>query len=76
MSMIDTRKKLSGDKPQTAAGFDPQPKRRARPNLFRAGERNGEQYDVNDSVKNVRCIIHQLKCFLNSSADLAGDGDR
>jgi hypothetical protein len=41
----------------------------------RAKNRYCEHREVNDAVENVRGVIDQLKRFLNSGADLAGDGD-
>ena len=54
---------------------DAQPDRSARTNCTRAKDRYREHREVDDSVENIRRVIDKLKCFLNSGADLARDGN-
>ena len=54
---------------------NPQPDRSAGTNCSRAKDRYCKHREVNDAVENIRGVIDELKCFLNSSAYLARDGD-
>ena len=52
---------------------DSQPDRRTGPNRAGAKDRNREHHEVNDPVKNIGGVVHQLKRFLNTGADLTRD---
>src|SRR5436305_2707822 len=58
-----------------ADGCYAQPDRSAGTNRARAKDRYCKHREVNDSVENIRGVIDELKRFLNSGADLAGDCD-
>ncbi len=47
----------------------------SRSRLPRTKDRYREHYEINDPVENIRRVIHKLKRFLNSGADLARDRD-
>lgn len=54
---------------------DTQPHRRAGTNRAGAKDRNYEHHEVNDAVKNIGGVVDQLKRFLDSGPDLAGNRD-
>src|SRR5256885_1294447 len=54
---------------------DPQPDWSTRPDRGRTKDRDREHHKVNDPVENVGRVIDELKRFLNSGADLAGNGN-
>ena len=56
---------------ESASRGNLQPKWRARTNGARACNRNGEEDELDDPIENICGIVHELKCFLDSGADLA-----
>ncbi len=69
-------KKIAGQRDGRATDRrDAQPDRSARTNRTRAKDRYREHREVDDSIENIRRVIDKLKCFLNSRADLARDGN-
>ena len=70
------REKNRGQRNERAANRrNPQPDWSTRPDRGRAKDRDREHHKVNDPVENVGGVVHQLKRFLNSGADLAGNGN-
>src|SRR6185295_1846336 len=70
-SVKDCQKRYDG----AGNARDAQPNACISPYRSRPEKRNGKESEINDSVKDIGSVIYQLKCFLNSSTDLAGNTD-
>ena len=72
---VDGEKNSGQRDGSTADRRNAQPDRGTRTNRTRAKNRYCEHREVNNAVENVRGVIDELKCFLDSGTDLAGDRD-
>ncbi len=76
---VDNRidgEKNRGQRDNSAADrCNAQPDRGARTNRTHAKDRYCEHREVNNTVENIRGVIDELKRFLDSGTDLAGDRD-
>src|SRR5436190_1565246 len=68
---IDSEEDRQQGDNEAADRGDSQPKSCILSHSARAGNRDSEQNEINDSIENVGGIVHELKCLLDPSADLA-----
>src|SRR5437773_12329275 len=67
---IDSEEDRQEGDNEAADRGDSQPKTCILSNSARAGNRDSEQNEINDSIENVGCVVHELKRLLESSSDL------